>query len=374
MINVVILGISGSVGSQALQVIEKHHRLFKLVGFSVDQDLNFATLVKKKNPKAKIAITSNVKTALIAYQGASAISKLLATTNPTVVLNAISGSAGLQASLTVINHKIDLALANKESMVMAGSLLIKLAKKNKVKILPVDSEHNAIAQLLKGLEKSEVDKIIITASGGPFYNFTKAQLANITLEMALNHPTWKMGPKISIDSATMFNKGLEVIEAHHLFGVDYSKIEVMINRTSQVHSMIQLVDGSLRAHLGVADMQVAILNALAQKALPLNNKLDLSQAKNFLLEPIILKNYPALKLAYDVGNKGGVYPLVYCVANEIAVASFVSKLISFNQIYELVAKVVKSYQSNQALTLKNILIHEAAVKALTLKFLSKIGG
>jgi 1-deoxy-D-xylulose-5-phosphate reductoisomerase len=374
MINVVILGISGSVGSQALQVIEKHQRLFKLVGFSVDQDLDFATLVKKKYPSAKIAITSNVKTKLIAYQGATAISLLLSNTKPTVVLNAISGSAGLKASLTVISHKIDLALANKESMVMAGGLLTKLAKQNKVKILPVDSEHNAIAQLLKGLDILEVEKIILTASGGPFYKFTKAQLEKVTVKMALNHPTWKMGPKISIDSATMFNKGLEVIEAHHLFGIDYSKIEVMINRTSQVHSMVQLVDGSLRAHLGVADMQVPILNALAQKALPLKNKLDLTKPNNFLLEPLQLNVYPALKLAYDAGIKGGVYPLVFCVANELAVASFVSKLISFNQIYEVVNKVVKSYKPTQALTLKNIFDHEAAVKALTLKVLSKIGG
>ena len=374
MIKVVVLGASGSVGKQAIKLIKQYPTNFKLVGFSVNRNLSVAKKIIKNNSNIKFAITDRELKLPESFKNNYSIKQLLSQTKPDIVLNAISGSAGLSASFEVINAKINLALANKESLVMAGDLLLNLARKNKVKIIPVDSEHNAIYQLLKAVNKSEIKKIILTASGGPFYGYSKKQLAQVTTNQALAHPNWKMGPKISVDSATMFNKGLEIIEAHHLFGISYDQIKVMINRNSQVHSLVELVDGSLRAHLGVTSMELPILNALSPTILKYQPQLDLNQDLAFKLNAIKVEDYPALKLAYQVGKMGKEYPLVYCVANEVAVNAFLKNQIKFNAIYPIVSQVLKNYKSKVKFELSNLFKIENEVKQLTLNILAKTGG
>lgn len=373
MIKVVVLGASGSVGQQAISVIKENNQLFKLVGFSVHQDLTKAKQIIKNFNIKNYAITDSRNESLIAKNSLT-IKQLLAKSKPDVVLNAISGSAGLKASVEVIKHKINLALANKETLVMAGDLIAKLAIKNQVKILPVDSEHNAIYQLIKNENKQDISQLILTASGGPFYGYSQAALSKVTIKQALNHPTWKMGKKISIDSATMFNKGMEVIEAHHLFKVDYSNIKVMINRDSKVHSLVKFIDGSIRAHLGVVSMKLPIINALANRITNYQQSLDLNQELNLKLIPVVKNQFKAIDLAYEVGVKGKEYPLVYCVANEMAVAAFVKQKIKFNQIFEVVNKVIKKYQSKNRFSLASIFKIEEQVRATTLDVLANIGG
>lgn len=354
MIRVVVLGASGSVGSQALEVIKAYPTIFKLVGISVNTNESFAKKIADSFKINNIALTGIATSSKWVITGENAINKLLKKSKPNIVLNAISGIAGLEASLEVINNKIDLALANKETLVMAGDLVMALAKNNKVNIYPVDSEHNAIYQILKGRQSHELANLILTASGGPFYGFSKAQLEKVTLKQALTHPNWKMGNKITIDSATMFNKGLEIIEAHHLFKVDYKNIKVMINRTSNVHSMVEFKDGSIQAHIGVASMKVPLINALSQTNLEFKEKLNLNSKINLELLPIKVDECPPIKLAYNVGKAGKYKPLTYCVANEVAVNAYLNKKIKFKDIYPLVEKVVSGYKTKQKYSLNNL--------------------
>jgi 1-deoxy-D-xylulose-5-phosphate reductoisomerase len=354
MIKVVVLGASGSVGTQALEVIKLYPQTLKLVGISVNQNTLAAKKIASSFKIKHLALTNENNKLVNFYTGKHAIDNLLTNAKPDIVLNSISGIAGLEASLKVIEHKINLALANKETLVMAGSLVKKLALKNKVNIYPVDSEHNAIAQLLKGTIIKNVNRIILTASGGPFFGYSLSALNKVTLKQAINHPTWKMGKKISIDSATMFNKGLEVIEAHHLFNLDYKKISVMINRTSLIHSMVELNDGSIKAHIGIPSMKIPLINALTQNNLEFSPKLDQSKRLDLSLMPIKKKDYPALDLAYKVGELAKHYPMLYCVANEVAVSAFINKEIKFKDIYQMVDLVVKNFKTKTIFNLTNL--------------------
>lgn len=356
MIRVVVLGASGSVGSQAIELIKAYPKEFKLVGLSVNNNKLRARKIAKTFNINYVALTGELDTSNEFINGDDAIEKLLIKSKPNIVLNAISGIAGLNASLTTIKLRLNLALANKETMVMAGDLVMGLANKSNVKIYPVDSEHNAIYQILKGSKKQEIERIILTASGGPFYGYSKDQLNKVSLKQALNHPTWKMGSKITIDSATMFNKGLEVIEAHHLFNIDYEKIYIMINRNSQVHSMVEFKDGSIKAHIGIASMKIPLINALSQTSLEFKEKLNLKTKLNLELLPIKINEYPAIKLAYKVGKAGKFKPLTYCVANELAVQAYLANKISFLDIYRIVEKTVNDFKTNKSYSLSNLKI------------------
>jgi 1-deoxy-D-xylulose-5-phosphate reductoisomerase len=372
MIKVVVLGASGSIGVQALEVIRAYPKQFKLVGASVHTDINSAAKIASSFKIDKIAITGVINNSNF-ISGKSAIASLIKTTKPNIVLNAISGRAGVAASLTVIKNKVNLALANKETVVMAGDLILKYAKTNRVNIYPVDSEHNAIYQLLKGSNKSEIKNLILTASGGPFYGYSKDKLKKVSIVQTLNHPTWKMGQKISVDSATMFNKGLEVIEAHHLFNTDYKNIKVVINRSSNIHSMVEFIDGSIKAHIGIVSMKIPLLNALAQTSLEFKQKLDLTKPINLELKPIISNEYPALDLAYRVGKLGKHYPMLYCVANEVAVEAYLSKKIDFLDIYEIVENSVLNFKTKLGYSLANLGAIEAEIAAYTFNQIKKRG-
>jgi 1-deoxy-D-xylulose-5-phosphate reductoisomerase len=370
MIKVVVLGASGSIGVQALEVIKAYPKQFKLVGASVHTNATAAAKIASSFKIDKIAITGVINNSDY-ISGKNAIDSLIKSAKPHIVLNAIAGRAGVAASVSVIKNKVNLALANKETLVMAGDLILNYAKTNRVFIYPVDSEHNAIFQLLKGSNKTEVKNLILTASGGPFYGYSKTKLEKVSIAQTLKHPTWKMGKKISVDSATMFNKGLEVIEAHHLFNTDYKNIKVMINRSSNIHSMVEFKDGSIKAHIGIVSMKIPLLNALSQTSLEFKQKLDLTKPINLEVKPIISNEYPALDLAYHVGKLGKHYPMLYCVANEIAVEAYLSKKISFLDIYDIVERCVLKFKTKLGYSLSNLSLIEAEIVEFTLTQIKK---
>ena len=274
-----------------------------------------------------------------------------------IVLSAISGAAGLKPTLAAIEAGKDIALANKETMVVAGHLVTKKARQKKIKILPVDSEHSAIFQCLSGQVAGNLRRIILTASGGPFYNLSKADLKKVTLAQALKHPRWKMGRKITIDSASLMNKGLEVIEAKWLFSLDISRIDVLIHPQSIVHSFIELVDGSVLAQLGIADMRIPIAYAFAYPDRITNDLPKLNLAKTGPLEfrQPDMKKFPCLELAYEAGRSGETAPVVLNAANEVAVAAFIENKICFNDLPKVIERVLNKHQAQNNLSLEDVL-------------------
>jgi 1-deoxy-D-xylulose-5-phosphate reductoisomerase len=268
------------------------------------------------------------------------------------------GAAGLKPTLTAIQKGKDIALANKETMVMAGEVVTKAAKKSGSKILPVDSEHCAVFQCLAGSNSAqEIHKILLTASGGPFRQLDKKHFRKITLKQALNHPTWRMGPKITIDSATLMNKGLEVIEAHYLFNAPFEKIDIVIHPESIIHSMVEYVDGSVLAQLGTTDMQIPIQYALTYPARGNSpvSRLDLTRIGRLHFEKPDRGKFPCVDLAYEAGKKGGTYPAVLNAANEVAVNRFLKEEIPFTRIPEIISKTLRKYRPLTNGTLDGIL-------------------
>lgn len=281
-----------------------------------------------------------------------------------IVLNAIVGSAGLEPTLAALSHGKVLALANKESLVGAGDLVRRAASATGARIVPVDSEHSAIFQCLRGEEAGDLERIVLTASGGAFRDRSMESLGDVTPAEALAHPTWRMGPKVTIDSATLMNKGLEVIEAHHLFDVGYDRIGVLLHAQSVVHSMVEMVDGSVLAHLGVPDMRIPIQYALTWPSrLPSRAaRLSLSELGRLTFEEVDLERWPALSMAYEAGRLGGSYPAVMNAANEEAVKAFIDGRISFTAITRAVGEVLESQEPLPSGTLEEIREAEASAR------------
>ncbi|MDD2620525.1 MAG: 1-deoxy-D-xylulose-5-phosphate reductoisomerase, partial [Syntrophomonadaceae bacterium] len=309
--------------------------------------------------QAYAQIKSNAAKSKVIF-GKEGLCELASLPEADLVLVALSGAVGILPTLAAINAGKRIALANKETLVAAGDLVMKKVREQGVLMVPVDSEHSAIFQCLNGEEK-HLQKIWITASGGPFRDFTQSELKNVSVEMALKHPNWSMGPKITIDSATMMNKGLEVIEAHHLFNVDYDLIDVLVQRESVIHSMVELKDGSFLAHLGVADMRIPIQYALTY---PHRMKspaaaLDFKSLKSIHFDAPDLNRFPALHLAYEAGKLGGSMPAVLNAANETAVNAFLDKKISFTSIAFLVENVMKQHNTIKEPSLEDILQSDA---------------
>jgi 1-deoxy-D-xylulose-5-phosphate reductoisomerase len=291
------------------------------------------------------------------YVGPSALVEMIRRDDIDIVLSAIVGAAGLPAAFATVESGKTLALANKESLVVAGSLLIPLARKNHATILPVDSEHSAIFQAMQSGRLSEVKRVILTASGGPFRNATLEQIRNATLKDALNHPTWQMGNKITIDSATMFNKSLELIEACWLFDLPPEKIEIVIHPESVIHSMVEFVDHSVIAQLSPPDMRTPIQYALTypERKDGISRRLDLSKSFALNFQPPDLDRFPALRLAYDVAHKGGTAGAVLNAANEVAVAAFLSGNLSFGGICEAVGATIAKHRLQPRPSLDDLL-------------------
>jgi 1-deoxy-D-xylulose-5-phosphate reductoisomerase len=346
----VILGATGSIGVQALDVVARSQGELKLVGLSaatgwqalIQQAQTYGVRrIALSDPDAA-AKASEAWTDGEVMSGPDGIVRLITEGECDLVLNAIVGSAGLLATVATVGEGIDLALANKESLVVGGELVGHLAEATGAQIIPVDSEHSALHQLLAGEPPGTVDKLVVTASGGPFRGRTRSQLADVSIEQALAHPTWAMGGRITIDSATLMNKGLEVIEAHHLFGTPYDQIEVVVHPQSIIHSLIQLCDGSTLAHLGYPDMRVPISYGLYRTQrvdVPLR-ALDLVELGTLSFEAPDLETFPCLRLARDAGIAGGTAPCTLNAANEIAVHSFLVGQLPFLDIAAVVEETL----------------------------------
>ncbi|MCX6371355.1 MAG: 1-deoxy-D-xylulose-5-phosphate reductoisomerase, partial [Solirubrobacterales bacterium] len=299
--------------------------------------------------------------------GPEALAQLISGAEADLVCNAIVGSAGLAATVVTLSEGIDLALANKESLVVGGELVIELAAATGARLLPVDSEHSALFQLIaseKGQAPGTIERLTLTASGGPFRGRSRDQLGSVTVEEALDHPTWEMGGKISIDSATLMNKGLEVIEAHQLFGTDYSAIDVVVHPQSIIHSMISLSDGSSLAHMGYPDMRVPIAYALywPERATVDLKPLDLEQLGSLTFEAVDHGAFPCLGLALAAGREGGTAPCVLNAANEVAVAAFLDRRCSFLQIASVIEATLEAVDIEQSYSFETLIESDRAAR------------
>jgi 1-deoxy-D-xylulose-5-phosphate reductoisomerase len=344
-----ILGSTGSIGTQALDVLSRSDDL-ELIGLSAER--SWETLIEQASAHEvkRIALVDEAAAARAAeawtdgevLSGPEGLVRLVVESGADLVLNALVGSAGLGPTVATLGEGIDLALANKESLVVGGELVSALAEATGAQITPVDSEHTALHQLLSGQSPGAVERLTITASGGPFRGRTHAELQDVTVKQALNHPTWAMGGKITIDSATLMNKGLEVMEAHHLFGTPYERIDVVVHPQSLVHGLVQLADGAMLAHLGPSDMRIAISYALhggESVDLPIE-PLDLAAVGELTFEPVDEAAFPCLRLAREAALAGGTAPCVLNAANEVAVHAFLEGRLHFNGIPEVIERTL----------------------------------
>ncbi len=365
-----ILGSTGSIGRQALEVIEKLEDKFEIIALTAGHNTDLLNKqIQKFKPKYAYA-DDKTKITGAKYR---TLDEICSDNQNDIILVAVSGKIGLKPTITAINNGIDIALANKETLVMAGDIVMGLAKEKGVNIIPVDSEHCAIHQCIKDI--SQVDKLIITASGGPFLKKTFEEMRNATVEQALSHPRWNMGKKITVDSATLMNKGLEVIEAHHLFNMDYDNIEVVIHPQSIVHSAIEYVDGSVVAQLGLPSMHIPI-----QYALTYPERYSGIKSKSFRFSEIArldfeepdLGKFKAVKIAYECGRQGGSAPVCMNAANETAVFEFLNSQIKLVDIINTVEKMIESHSLIKKPTLNEIFDIDNEVRIKTREILNRI--
>jgi len=333
---VALLGATGSIGRQAIEIVAAHPELELCAAASASTPLDDVDAPLK--------------------QVGGDLTELLERAQPDVVLNAVVGFAGIHATLWALEHGVDLALANKESLVAAGELALVAMSRGGGRILPVDSEHSALAQCLEGRKREQVHSLVLTGSGGPFRGRTREELVDVTPEQALAHPTWSMGPKITIDSATLANKGLELIEAHFLFGLPYEQIEVVLQPTSVVHALVRFRDGASLAHLGYPDMRVPISFALAypERAATPVEPLDFSRGLVLEFESPDLETFPLLGLARRAGEQGGTNPCAFNAANEVAVAAFLEGRLPFLGIAATVEEVLAEVDGSPARDLEEL--------------------
>jgi len=362
-----ILGSTGSIGRQTLDVISQHPDKFSIVGLSAGNNSELLIeQISKFNPlavsiadeKSARQLSSEVRSSktqiLHGQQGAEAIAKI---EEADLVVSAMVGASGLRPTLAAAKSGKDIALANKESLVIAGEVLTNEVKKKGGKLLPIDSEHSAIFQALECGKRNHVKRLILTASGGPFLNTSNDQLEDVSVEVALNHPTWKMGKKITIDSATLMNKGFEVIEAKWLFGFEADQISVWIHPQSIVHSMVEYIDGSVISQMGIPDMRIPIAYAISYpERIHMNcNSVTPESFRHLNFQDVDLKQFPALSLAFDALREGGTMPSVLNGANEIAVSAFLSGQMKFPGIISTVKKVMELHDTQPANTLEAVL-------------------
>jgi 1-deoxy-D-xylulose-5-phosphate reductoisomerase len=338
MKRVALLGATGSIGRQAIEIVEG------------SPELELCALMSGTQSLAALAAGHGVEHVQV---GGSA-DELLDVSEPDIVLNAIVGFAGVRATLWALERGVTLALANKESLVAAGELAVSAHRRGGGLLLPIDSEHSALFQCLEGRAPETVDALVLTASGGPFRGRSAAELEHVTVADALAHPTWSMGRKITVDSATLANKGLELIEAHWLFGIPYDRIDVVVHPTSIVHSLVRFRDGALLAHLGNPDMRVPISFALSYPDRP-SASLDLAAGLDLRFEAADEETFPLLPLARAAGERGGTYPCAFNAANEVAVAAFLEGRIGFAEIADAVADALEQVDGAPARDLDELI-------------------
>ena len=345
MKRVALLGATGSIGRQALEIIDAHPELELCAAASGARDVDgLAPLT----------------------QVGGDVTELLERAEPDLVLNAVVGFAGLPATLWALEHGVDLALANKESLVAAGELALEAQRRGAGRLIPVDSEHSAAFQCLEGRETEQVHSLVLTASGGPFRGRTRDELSDVTPEDALAHPTWSMGPKITVDSATLANKGLELIEAHFLFGLPYEQIDVVVQPSSIVHALVRFRDGAALAHLGYPDMRVPISFALTypQRSTTPVSPLDFTPGLTLEFHAPDLETFPLLGLARKSGERGGTAPCVFNAANEVAVAAFLEGRLPFLGIAEVVEETLAGADTSAARELDDLIDADADARRL----------
>lgn len=348
-----ILGSTGSIGQSALNLVDLYPDRFQLVGLAArSQSDRLYEQALKYHPNQIALFDEDASRDLRdrlpgtrVLSGLEGVIEVACHPDAEMVVAAITGAAGLLPTYRALLEGKDIALANKETLVMAGELIMPLVQKNGINLLPVDSEHNALHQCLRGSQKQDVRRLLLTASGGPFHHKSKKQLEEVTVQEALNHPTWQMGPKISVDSATLMNKGLEIIEAHHLFGVDSEQISVVIHPQSTVHSMVEFIDGTVLAQMSITDMRSALLYALSypdrwESNLPSLDFFSLSSLEFLPPDP---NKFPCIRLACESLKRGQTYPTVLNAANEIAVQFFLESRISFPAIPEIIENVLHKH-------------------------------
>lgn len=384
-----VLGSTGSIGTQTLEIVKNNPKEFKIIGLTTNNNIELLKKQIKEFAPEAVAVMDGEKADLLkkevglnVYSGIDGLIKIAKLNEADTVINSLVGSIGVKPTIEAIKSKKNIALANKETLVTAGSIVMEEVKKNNVNLMPIDSEHSAIFQCLNNnFDKivnnneiaNEVNKIIITCSGGAFKNLTKGQLENVTAKDALKHPTWNMGNKITIDSATLMNKGFEVIEAHWLYNMPYEKIEVLMHPQSIIHSLVEFKDNSVLAQLGNPDMKIPIQYALSYpKRFSSNSKkLNLAEIKNLSFSKPNLDLFPCLKYAYDAGIQGGTLPAVLNAANEIAVYAFLDNKIKFLDIPKLINKIMHEHKIIKNPDLKEILDVDKKVKEETKKLIEK---
>lgn len=355
MKHISLLGATGSVGTQTLDVIREHPESFKLVAFSSGRNLELTRKIITEFQPALVSVAKKEDCDTLRQEfantaitfGQEGLVEVAIFDKADVLVNAVLGSVGLYPTLQAIEAGKTIAIANKETLVTAGHLVMEAAKKYNVPILPVDSEHSAIYQCLQGEKEKNIERLIITASGGSFRDLSRAELQHVTVEDALKHPNWSMGAKITIDSATMMNKGLEVIEAYWLFALAYDKIDVLLHKESIIHSMVEFHDSSVIAQLGTPDMKVPIQYALTYPdRLPLRSaeRLDLARIGKLHFQEMDLERFRCLHFAIEAGKAGGTLPTVLNAANEVAVSRFLKGEISFLQIEELIERALNNHR------------------------------
>lgn len=365
---ILLLGASGSIGTQTIDIIEQHPEQYELVSFGVGKNIDYARKLLTKYPVSLISVERKEDSEELQKEfphtrvtyGSAGLVELVTSVNYDLLVNALVGFVGLEPTLKALETKHNVALANKETLVVGGELVNKAALENGCIITPIDSEHSAIAQCLAGNPYKQIKKLIITASGGSFRKKTREELKDVTVEEALSHPNWTMGAKITIDSATMMNKGFEVMEAHYLFDIPYEQIDVLMHDESIIHSMVEYKDGAVMAELGTPDMRIPIQYAISdpenlRSELNLGESLDLAKVATMHFHAPDYNRFPLLKLAYDIGQNPGTNQAVLNASNEVANAAFRNHRIPFLMIEEVVFKTVEAFENKPVTSLKELI-------------------
>ena len=365
---ILLLGASGSIGTQTIDIIEQHPEQYELVSFGVGKNIDYARKLLTKYPVSLISVERKEDSEELQKEfphtrviyGNEGLVELVTSVDYDLLVNALVGFVGLEPTLKALETKHNVALANKETLVVGGELVNKAALENGCVITPIDSEHSAIAQCLAGNPYKQIKKLIITASGGSFRKKTREELKDVTVEEALSHPNWTMGAKITIDSATMMNKGFEVMEAHYLFNIPYEQIDVLMHDESIIHSMVEYKDGAVMAELGTPDMRIPIQYAISdpenlRSELNLGESLDLAKVATMHFHAPDYNRFPLLKLAYDIGKNPGTNQAVLNASNEVANAAFRNHRIDFLMIEEVVFKTVEAFENKPVTSLKELI-------------------
>ena len=384
MKKIAILGSTGSIGRSALELIDLHSELFEVVALAAgcndkllyEQCLKYKPgIVALNDPDAAARLASLVPEVTVS-SGTEGLIEVSCLPEADIVISAISGAPGLLPTYRALSAGKQVALANKEALIMAGELIMPMLRKGRGLLVPVDSEHSALHQCLGGTSRKEVQRLILTASGGPFLNYAADELRNVTVKQALQHPTWDMGPKITVDSATLMNKGLEVIEAHHLFQVAGDFIDVIIHPQSVVHSIVEFLDGTMLAQMGITDMKIPLLYAMTypdriRSKLP---GLAIANLPGIEFRTPDMELFPCLKLAYQALRAGGTSPAVMNAANEMAVSAFLAGSLAFTDIPRIIEEVLNAAHSEKAASLEIILNADYAARKLASGKIKEIAG